>query len=302
MRFGIIWRQGAVMCLTLWLIHTPARAVTHPVAPASSRWGRLIHTPARAVTVDFEEFDEPPYSLGPESYYNGADGAGGFTSGEAFFNNTYTDWGGGLYSWAGWAVSNVTDTTTPGYDNQYSAYTGSGAGGSEFYGVAFVSAFDPLPAIELPPGAIAESLQVTNTTYAALSMLYGDGYAKMFGGDTGADPDWFRLTIAGLDGEGAPTGEIEFYLADYRFDDDAMDYVVDEWVLVDLTPLGAARTLTFGLASTDVGPWGMNTPAYFALDDLTYVPEPQSAALLLLGVVPLWRRRGSARLAGEDRR
>lgn len=279
MRFGIIWRQGAALCLAVW----------------------LIHAPARAVTVDFEEFDEPPYSLGPESYYNGSDGAGGFTSGGAFFNNSYTDWGGGLYSWAGWAVSNMTDTDTPGYDNQYSAFPGAGALGSEFYGVAFVSAFDPLPAVELPPGAIAESLRVTNTTYAALSMLHGDAYAKKFGGDTGADPDWFKLTITGLDEAGAATGEIEFYLADYRFDDDALDYVVDEWAMIDLASLGAAQTLTFDLASSDVGPWGVNTPAYFALDDLTVVPEPLSATSSLLGALGLLRRRGRAGLAVEVR-
>ena len=40
---------------------------------------------ASAGVVDFEDLP-----LTPESFYNGADEAGGFTSGGAFFNNTFT--------------------------------------------------------------------------------------------------------------------------------------------------------------------------------------------------------------------
>ena len=43
----------------------------------------------------------------------------------------------------------------------------------------------------------------------------------------------------------------------------AEDYVVDTWREVDLTSLLGATTLTFSLASSDVGALGMNTPAYF---------------------------------------
>ena len=45
-------------------------------------------------------------------------------------------------------------------------------------------------------------------------------------------------------------------------------------------------------SSSDNDPvFGMNTPAYFALDDLVYVPEPGSAALLSLGVLVLGAAR-----------
>lgn len=237
--------------------------------------------PLSGAVIGFEEFAAPPWSLGPESYYNGADGAGGFASGGAAFNNTFVDYGGGFTFWSGWAVSNVTDTTTPGYENQFAAFPGSGADGSAFYGVASVSAFDPLPTITLPAGAVPQSVRITNTTYAALSMLYGDQFATQFGGSTGTDPDWFRLTITGLDAAAAPVGSIEFYLADYRFADSQLDYILDEWTLVDLTPLAGARALTLNLASSDNGAWGMNTPAYFALDELLYAPEPATVVVLL---------------------
>jgi hypothetical protein len=53
---------------------------------------------------------------------------------------------------------------------------------------------------------------------------------------------------------------------------------------VDLTLLGAATRLTFGLSSSDNGPFGMNTPAYFALDSLTVTPVPEPGALALAGL------------------
>jgi hypothetical protein len=250
----------------------------------------LLAVPALATVIGFEEFAGPPYELGPESYWNGADGSGGFASGGALFNNSYTDWGGGLYSWGGWAVSNTTDVTTPGYENQYSAYTGVGADGSAFYGVGFVDPFsDIYPIIELPAGAVLESAWVTNTTYAALSMRDGDAVAKKFGGGGGSDPDWFKLTITGLDEAETPLGEVEFYLADYRFDDGAEDYILDDWATVDLSSIASARKLTFDLSSSDVGPFGINTPAYFAFDGFTFVPEP--SAVVLVGLTILVSRR-----------
>ena len=247
-------------------------------------------TPAMAVVVDFEEFADPPHTLGPQSYYNGSDGAGGFDSRGAHFPNQFSDYGGGFYAWTGWAVSNSTNTTTPGFDNQYSAYAGGGAGGSAFYGVAYPSPAEAAT-ITLPPGARVQSLRVTNATYPALSMRDGDAFAKKFGGPTGTDSDWFKLTITGLDPGGAVVGQVEFYLADYRFADPAQDYILDTWERVDLTSLSSARRLAFALDSSDRHPhYGMNTPAYFAMDDLTFAPEPGSAVLLLTGGALLSRR------------
>ena len=229
-------------------------------------------------------------TLPTESYWSGPDPngtnitdiygdtirVGSFQSGNVEFVNRRNLTHNG---WSGFAYSNTTDTTTPGLTNQYSAYTGSGYGpGDNNYGVAYgnVENLDPsdvnqlqqLPYFELPDGTSIESLRVTNTTYAVLSMLNGDAFAKKFGGASGDDPDWFKLTAYGTNALGGLLpNTVEFFLADYQFSNNSLDYIIDEWTLVDLSPLADAKCLYFNLTSSDVGAYGMNTPAFFAIDN-----------------------------------
>ena len=74
-------------------------------------------------------------TLDTESYWNGSDGSGSFTSSNLIFKNSYNaDW----MSWSGFACSNITDNRTKGWSNQYSAIPGSGYKGSANYAVAYV--------------------------------------------------------------------------------------------------------------------------------------------------------------------
>lgn len=217
----------------------------------------MAQLPAQS-TADFENFN-----LSVGQFINDAGEEGGFSSGPIFLPNTYDE---GFDFWSGWAISATSDTETPGYLNQYSAITGQGYDGSATYAITF--AFDPqiIALTGDAAGGRADGMYVTNSTYAFLSMRDGDGVAKRFGGETGNDPDFFRLTIKKyLNGE-LSQDSIDFYLADYRFADNSQDYLVDEWTYIDLTPLGPADSLQCSLTSTDIGDFGMNTPAYFCLD------------------------------------
>ncbi len=210
-------------------------------------------------TADFENL-----ALANESFWNGADGTGSFNSGSIVFHNSYNqEWG----SWSGFSYSNMTDVSTPGFTNQYSTITGSGYGSSVNYAIGYC--FGTVKA-ELEVADSITGLFVTNSTYAYLTMKDGDafGFAKKFGGEQGIDPDYFKLFIHGVDEAGDTTGVVEFYLADFRFDNSLMDYIVDDWTWVGLSSLGKVKELHFSLESTDVGAWGMNTPAYFCMDDL----------------------------------
>jgi hypothetical protein len=239
-------------------------------------------------------FEDVGASLESESFYNGSDGAGGFESGNLSFNNTFTTSEFGD-SWFGWSYSNRTDTTTPGFENQYSAIFGSGDAGSPTYAVAFNGFAGTLPEIQSNDGSIFQSLSITNTTYAALSMRDGDAFAKKFGGESGNDPDFFKIDILSIDGDGNELDSIDFFLADFRFADNSQDFIVTDWTSIDVSSLSASR-LAFRFSGSDVGDFGLNTPAYFALDNIVVaVPEPSSAivASLLLATVPTRRKRVS---------
>jgi len=253
----------------------------------------LAGTSARGViNVDFEDLSLES----GESSWSGTypvDGTGGtgelttFTSrGVAFNNFSDGDW----YFWEGFAYSNMSDTTTPGYGNQFSAFTGAGYNaGDDIYAVGFAG-YSTIPTVTFAEPTIVAGGYFTNTTYAALAMLNGEPPAKKFGGVTGDDPDWFVLTITGRDAAGQVTDSVPLYLADYRFADNNLDYVVDSWEYMELSSLGVVKSLEFSLTSSDVGDLGMNTPAYFAMDNLV-IPEPATLALLVFGSLAVWRRR-----------
>ena len=127
--------------------------------------------------------------------------------------------------------------------------------------------------------------------------VYGQiAFSKRFGGASGTDPDYFRLLVEGIDANGASTGRVELLLADFRFADGALDFIVDDWVFLDLSGLGVVRELRFAFESSDVGPFGINTPTYFAIDDLVTIPEPGTAATIGLGLAILAGSRRRSRV------
>lgn len=210
-----------------------------------------------------------------------------FTSGGAVFNHSYSAEYG---SWGGWSVSNENDLTTVGWpDNQFSAYSLS-SNGTNNYALAYASVggWGTVPSISFQAPTVISGAEITNTTYAVLSMRDGDSFAKKFGGISGNDADWFKLTITGFNGT-LQTGSVDVYLADYRFADNSLDYVIKDWTFANLSSLGAVTRLSFTMDSSDMSPWGINTPAYFALDNLTLapVPEPEQWAMLTAGLAIL---------------
>jgi len=237
---------------------------------------------AATTTLDFESMN-----LDPVGYYNGSDEAGGFVTDGV---SLVTTWSFGC-CWDGFAASKTTDSTTPGFGNQYSAKPGSGAGGSSSYGVGYQNYFEERqPEITLPETGYVLGAEFSNSTYAYYSMLDGDLFAKKFGGVDGTDPDWFKLTIEGYDELDLLTDTVEFLLADYT-GGPGTDTIVDGWEWVDLSSLGAVAKLRFSLTSSDGVGSNMNTPAYFTIDNLVYTPEPGTGMLVGLGLVALAARR-----------
>lgn len=230
-------------------------------------------------TADFENFN-----IGVDSFLNGSDGSGGFQSGNLFLPNDYNPtW----QSWSGWSISSKTDTQTPGFTNDLSSITGAGYQ-SLTYATTYINGEGKIQLQGMASGGIVNGFYITNNTYAYLSMRDGDGFSKKFGGVIGDDPDYFLLTIRKYYNGVLSTDSVDFYLADFRFSDNSQDYIINDWEYVDLTSLGNVDSLSFQLRSTDVGTFGMNTPAYFCIDDLTTADYPVSTKPLLANSYKLY--------------
>jgi hypothetical protein len=238
-----------------------------------------------AAVVDFEGLLSVP-----QTYFNGDPGnlsPGGFddqpwTSGGAWFSNTFgidNTYDPFIFEyWNGFAYSNVVDTTTPGPANEYAAYPGGG-----YQSGSYAVAFGNGATISFPSPSIVSGFRIANTTYAFRNMVYGD---EIHNFNEGLEADgWFMVTATGSL-SGSPVGAASIYLADLT----NFGEPLAEWAWFDLADLGAVDTIAFSFSGSDVlGPW-LNTPAYFAIDDLTYapVPEPGTWALGAGAIVAAW--------------
>lgn len=259
----------------------------------------------RSDIVGFE--DNTRYSQGSSGqFYNGDLGNNtsntqGWSSGGVHFSNSYTfDTQFNYGYWSGFSYSRVNAGNLAGFENQYAAKPGIGSDGSAHYAVVY-NALPGDAVVTFGAQVQLSSIDVSNTAYTYFSMRDGDQFAKKFGGNSGNDEDFFKLEIQGFRGTVA-TGSVDFFLADYRFADSAQDYLVDQWARVNLSSLGAVDSLKFALSSSDVGQFGMNTPAYFAMDRIEFsaVPGPGSIALLGAAGAAAWlRRRRKSRSSRE---
>ena len=185
------------------------------------------------------------------------DGVHGWTSGEFAFTTASAYAGTYYYNFV---VSAQESAEYKDYNDQYHSAQGGAAEGSQF-AVAYQDLFSEGAALEakLSEAKVVPGCYFCNNAYAVSSMSNGDTFAKKF-----AAGDWFLLTITGYNAE-KETGKVEFYLADFR---DGKSDIVKNWTFCSLKALGAVDKLTFALTSSDSGEFGMNTPAYFCLDNL----------------------------------
>lgn len=257
------------------------------------------------LVITFEEKTTYSVSTAKGSYYDGRDTTrvgdyavqANWTSQGAEFNLNYArqtfTFGGAPTTfefWSGWAYSNMQDSTTSGFQNQYAAFPGAGAGGSGNYAVAFPDSF-----INLPASTRVTSLDLTSTTYAALYMSQGrqEPFAPVapFAAD-----DFMRVTFTGwsqLGGTGTKTGSKTFSLAEGP-------NPLASWTTLALgdlnsATLGDARSLSVTFSSSDDF-----APTYVAIDNLrlqsfSAVPEPSSLALSVAVISSLvaFRKRRS---------
>lgn len=203
---------------------------------------------------DFENFTLPA-----DSFYYDATGADWQTT-NASFEYDYS----GYWS-SGFAYTNKQNVDSGNYRHLYNCIAGKGYNLSNYYATGQANA---IVKVKSPDKGVS-GFYLTNTTYAYKSMKNGDLFAKKFGGATGNDPDWFKLTVIGYKNGILKTDSVHFYLADFRFSNNAFDYILKSWQWVDCNKLGPVDSVQFLLSSSDVGGFGMNTPAFFSIDNFT---------------------------------
>lgn len=194
-----------------------------------------------------------------------------------------TSFGG--YWKTGFAVSSMTDTTTGTSANLYSAITGTGAQGTEAYLVGNPSGNSTvgMKYTKVSPGGSSfRSLYVTNTTYAYRVMKNGNQFSRKF---TGKNKDSFVLVMYGFS-SGTLVDSAKVYLADFTHADSSNNYILKEWKKVDFSFF--SDSISFKMVSSDVGNFGINTPTFFALDQITVNHSASLARLSSAKVIKMY--------------
>ena len=213
-----------------------------------------------AFAQDPATFEDVP--LGSGGIWQPPVGENEMPSGGWLFTNS-TQYG----YWGGFTASNRTDLNQSGLDAQYTAAAGCGYDGSTQYAVAYTMGVQT--DVYATDGQLhtVTGCYVTNNLWTYQDILQG-GYGELpYGGTTGNDPDWFKVTATGKKANGQTVGTLDFYLADYRFANNEEDYVLDTWGWFDLSPLGNVATISFSLSSSRGSGYNMITPAYFCMDN-----------------------------------
>lgn len=224
--------------------------------------------------ADFETF-----SLTANSNYHSISSTP-FQTSNAVFEYEWDPSFGGFWA-GGFSYTNKYDSANGTFANLFGVKPYKGYNNSATYLVA-----QDRGLIELKvPFKTVDGFYITNTTFAFKSIKNGNQFSRKFGDTTGTGsgttiaqgsyPDYFKVTAKGyLNGTMKQDSSV-FFLADYRFSDNTKDYVVNDWRWFNTSNLGMVDSIRFFMYSTDTNQFGMNTPAFFGIDNFTAsAPNP----------------------------
>lgn len=218
-------------------------------------------------------------TLEPESHWAGpADNAeevagaygtewvGTFKSGSyEFVNSVNPAWG----SWTGCSYSNKTATSFESFDkDQWNSAAGHGANGSANYGVLYGNSIPNMP-MEIikvldggAEGRIIAGINITNSACVVECVKNGNGVAQKF-----AQGSWFKVIFTGTKADKS-TASVDYYLADYRSENEAAWTCLTDWAWLDLSSLGKVVSLSISFDGTDKSYGYLNTSTYVCIDNV----------------------------------
>lgn len=173
-------------------------------------------------------------------------------------DNAY--WGGGH------AVSNYTGVaeSEATYESQLAIPLATGHNGSRNFCVhngykSYEGAIVPALYFSDKKARIIDHMYVTNTSYTLNEM-------RKTGSSFKNGVDWLKIVATGYNANNLPTGTVEFYLAkDGKF--------VTDWTKFSLYSLGAVVKVEFYVDGSCTNGFGLETPAYFAYDDVQVIED-----------------------------
>ncbi len=168
---------------------------------------------------------------------------------------------GGPFWNGGHAISNYasTDIAANGtYEQQLAVYGEEGRGGNNSSANFCIHNGMGVAPLEFRDGVerVIDHLYVAATTYCINVYENGGGFTV-----PATEESWFKLTATGYDAAGNETASTEIYLAEGT-------KMLRGWQRWSLASLGKVQSVRFAADGSDVGEYGLNTPSYFAYDDV----------------------------------
>jgi len=162
-------------------------------------------------------------------------------------------WGGYYgYSEGGIAISNYVSSEIQAHADYLHQLEVPVSNGSANFAVVFCPA-----EVSFADGTAHEviSFDVAPTNYELGSIAYGlNGAASL------AESGNLTITVAGFNGN-EPTGKVDIDLA-------RDGVLLQDWKTIALSSLGKVTRLSFSMSGSDMGSWGLVSPAYFAFDNV----------------------------------
>lgn len=230
-------------------------------------------TVEKATVATFEDLTLEPESSwwGPADNAEEVAGAygpewvGTFKSGSYEFVNSVNPAYG---SWMGCSYSNMTATSFASYTtDQWNSAAGHGAVGSTNYGVLYGNSLPNTPmevikVADAPDGRVVKGMNITNSAWVVECVKNGNGAAKKF-----AQGSWFKVIFTGTKADKS-TASVDYYLADYRSENESEWTCLTDWAWIDLSSLGKVVSLSISFDGTDKSYGYLNTSTYVCIDNV----------------------------------
>lgn len=230
-------------------------------------------TVEKATVATFEDLTLEPESSwwGPADNAEEVAGAygpewvGTFKSGSYEFVNSVNPAYG---SWMGCSYSNMTATSFASYTtDQWNSAAGHGAVGSTNYGVLYGNSLPNTPmevikVADAPDGRVVKGMNITNSAWVVECVKNGNGAANKF-----KQGSWFKVIFTGTKADKS-TASVEYYLADYRSENEADWTCLTDWAWLDLSSLGKVVSLSISFDGTDKRYGYLNTSTYVCIDNV----------------------------------